>query len=186
MSAFGLKHGGLTNRFMSCDRCVINGKCESHVPSGECAIERKAFEEISSELIRQYELRGLGDEICACRAAMYLIRIARIEAYEAQLGVNADSVLLGKYIAGLDKTLRVYLRELALTRSSQRILSRNDVLADVDDLLNAAVKKAKYKSGIRPRRYCLVRQVLTDWQVESRRLRVVSLENRVQLGEAQE
>ena len=183
MSAFGLKHGGLTNRFMLCDRCVINGKCESHVPGGECAVERKAFEAISSELVGQYELRGLGDEICACRAAMYLIRIARVEAYEAQLGVNADSVLLGKYIAGLDKTLRVYLRELALTRSSQRILSRNDVLADIDELLNAVAKKAKDKSGARPRRYCLVQRVVRDWQVESRRLRVASPGMRVRLRE---
>lgn len=177
MSGFGLKHGALSRGFMLCDRCVLNARCESHVPGGECAVERKAYEEITSELVAQYELKGLGDLICVGRVAMYLIRVARTEVYEAHLGVSSDSVLLGKYIAGLDKMLRVFLRELAVTRSSQRILSRNDVLADVDDLLNAVAKKAKVTGGSRvPRRYSLMRRVLRDWGVERRRLRVVLVE----------
>ncbi len=158
---------------MLCDRCVLNSKCESMVPSGECAIERKAYEKITSELMAQYELRGLADEICVSRAAMYLLRIARTEVYEARLGVSSDSVLLGKYIANLDKMLRVFLRELAVTRASQRILSRNDVLADVDDLLNAVVKKGKVRSGV-SRRCSLMQRLLREWSVERRKLEILA------------
>ena len=102
---------------------------------------------------------------------MYLIRVARVEVYEAQLGVSSDSVLLGRYIADLDKMLRVYLRELCVTRSSQRILSRNDVLADVDDLLNAVAKKAKVRARI-SRRETNMQVILRDWSVERGRLEI--------------
>jgi hypothetical protein len=166
-----LKHGAFGRGFMLCDRCVLNAKCEVHVPGGECAIERESYESLTSELMAEYELRGLGDEICASRAAMYLIRVARVEVYEAQLGVSSDSVLLGKYIADLDKMLRVYLRELCVTRSSQRILSRNDVLADVDDLLNAVAKKAKVRARI-SRRETNMQCILRDWTVEWGRLEI--------------
>jgi hypothetical protein len=84
------------------------------------------------------------------------------------------------------RVLRLTRRSWALmliSRSSQRILSRNDVLADIDELLNAVAKKAKDKSGARPRRYCLVQRVVRDWQVESRRLRVASPGMRVRLRE---
>jgi hypothetical protein len=156
------KHGAFGRGFMLCDRCVLNTKCASHVPGGECGIERKAYDSLTSELLAQYDLKGLGDEICVNRAAMYLIRIARTEVYEAQLGVSSDSVLLGKYIADLDKMLRVYLREICVTRSSQRILSRNDVLADVDDLLTAVAKKVKVRARISHRDFG-VQRVLRDW-----------------------
>jgi len=165
------KHGAFGRAFMLCDRCVLNAKCESHVPAGECAIERKAYESLTAELLEQYDLKGLGDEICVSRAAMYLIRIARTEVYEAQLGVSSDSVLLGKYIADLDKMLRVYLRELCVTRSSQRILSRNDVLADVDDLLTSVARKAKVRARI-SRRDCGMQRILRDWTVERSRLEI--------------
>ncbi len=165
------KHGAFGRGFMLCDRCVLNTKCDSHVPGGECGIERKAYDSLTSELLGQYELTGLGDEICVSRAAMYLIRIARTEVYEAQLGVSSDSVLLGKYIANLDKMLRVYLRELCVTRSSQRILSRNDVLADVDDLLSSVAKKAKVGSRI-SRRGTRMQHLLRDWTLERSRLEI--------------
>ena len=163
------RHGAFGRGFMLCDRCVLNTKCASHVPGGECGIERKAYDSLTSELLEQYELKGLGDEICVSRAAMYLIRIARTEVYEAQLGVSSDSVLLGKYIANLDKMLRAYLRELCVTRSSQRILSRNDVLADVDDLLNAVARKAKVRARI-ARRDVNMQWILRDWNRERNRL----------------
>ena len=166
-----LKHGAFGRGFMLCDRCVLNTRCESHVPGSECAIERKAYESLTSELLSQYELKGLGDEICVSRAVMYLIRIARTEVYEAQLGVSSDSVLLGKYVANLDKMLRAYLRELCVTRSSQRILSRNDVLADVDDLLNAVAKKAKVQARI-ARRDTNMQHILRDWNHERNRLEI--------------
>jgi len=55
---------------MLCDRCVLNVKCEFFVPGGECAVEKKAYEEVSCELVAQYGLEGLGDEILVGRVAM--------------------------------------------------------------------------------------------------------------------
>ena len=165
------RHGAFGRGFMLCDRCILNTRCESFVPGGECGVERKAYDSLTSELLAQYELKGIGDEICVNRVAMYLIRIARTEVYEAQLGVSSDSVLLGKYIADLDRMLRVCLRELCVTRSSQRILSRNDVLADVDDLLTAVARKAKVRARTFRSDYGM-RRILRDWAYDRKRLQV--------------
>jgi hypothetical protein len=154
---------------MLCDRCVLNGKCELLVPGGECGVERKAYETIVSELKEQYSLQGLADEILVERVAMYLIRVARAEVYEAHVGVSSSSVAWGKYIADLDKMLRVFLRELVLTRASQKSLRRNDVLADVDDLLSAVVRKGRTEPRIFSKR-SLMRSLVKDWRVEKRRL----------------
>jgi hypothetical protein len=72
-----LRHGFFRRGFMLCDRCVLNVKCEAHVPGGECAVERKAYDSVVSELMAQYGLEGLVDEILVERVAMYLIRVAR-------------------------------------------------------------------------------------------------------------
>ena len=154
---------------MLCDRCVLNGKCELLIPGGECGVERKAYETIVSELKEQYSLQGLADEILVERVAMYLIRVARAEVYEAHVGVSTSSVAWGKYIADLDKMLRVFLRELVLTRASQKSLRRNDVLADVDDLLSAVVQKGRTEPRILKRR-SPTRLLFRDWRVEKRRL----------------
>jgi hypothetical protein len=164
-----LKHGFFRRGFMLCDRCVLNGKCELLIPGGECEVERKAYETIVSELKEQYSLQGLADEILVERVAMYLIRVARAEVYEAHVGVSSSSVAWGKYIADLDKMLRVFLRELVLTRASQKSLRRNDVLADVDDLLSAVVRKGRTEPRIFSKR-SLMRSLVEDWRVEKRRL----------------
>jgi len=164
-----LKHGFFRRGFMLCDRCVLNGKCELLIPGGECGVERKAYETIVSELKEQYSLQGLADEILVERVAMYLIRVARAEVYEAHVGVSTSSVAWGKYIADLDKMLRVFLRELVLTRASQKSLRRNDVLADVDDLLSAVVQKGRTEPRILKRR-SPTRLLFRDWRVEKRRL----------------
>jgi hypothetical protein len=164
-----LKHGFFRRGFMLCDRCVLNGKCELLIPGGECGVERKAYETIVSELKEQYSLQGLADEILVERVAMYLIRAARAEVYEAHVGVSTSSVAWGKYVADLDKMLRVFLRELVLTRASQKSLRRNDVLADVDDLLSAVVRKGRTEPRILRRR-SPARLLFRDWRVEKRRL----------------
>lgn len=46
-----LKHGFFRRGLMLCDRCVLKGKCEFLVPSGECAIEKKAYDLVVSELM---------------------------------------------------------------------------------------------------------------------------------------
>jgi len=80
-----LKHGFFRRGFMLCDRCVLNVKCERFVPGGECAIEKQAYDWLVSELMSQYGLEGLADEILVGRAAMHLIRIVRAEVYEANV-----------------------------------------------------------------------------------------------------
>ncbi len=164
-----LKHGFFRRGFMLCDRCVLNGKCELLTPGGECGVERKAYDTIVSELKEQYGLKGLADEILAERVAMYLIRVARAEVYEAQVGVSSSSVAWGKYIVDLDKMLRVFLRELVLTRASQKSMRKNDVLTDVDDLLSAVVRKGRAEPRIFRRR-SPARSLINDWNIEKRRL----------------
>jgi hypothetical protein len=62
------------------------------MPANECSVEKKGYDLLVSELIRQYNLEGLADEIMVQRLAMYLIRIARAEAYEANVGFSDASV----------------------------------------------------------------------------------------------
>ena len=154
---------------MLCDRCVLNTRCERHVPGGECAVEREGFASVVSELMAQYGLEGLADEILAERVAMYLIRVARAEVYEANVGVSSSSVAWGQYIARLDGTLRVLMRELSLTRASRKSLQRNDVLTDVDELLSVVVRKTRAEPRVF-RRFSLSRSLVNDWAMERRRL----------------
>jgi len=77
-----LKHGFFRRGFMLCNRCVLNRKCESFVPSGEYDVKKRPMM-VWFELLRQYGLKGLADEILVGRVAMYLIRIVRAEVYEA-------------------------------------------------------------------------------------------------------
>jgi hypothetical protein len=114
-------------------------------------------------------LQGLADEILVERVAMYLIRVARAEVYEAHVGVSTASVAWGKCIADLDKMLRIFMRELVLTWASQMSLRKKDVLADVDDLLNTVVRKINIKP-CRHRRRSPARLLFKDWRVEKRRL----------------
>jgi len=171
-----LKHGFFRRGFMLCDRCVLSSKCEFFVPGGECAVEKKAFDGLMSKLMHQYGLSGLADEILVERVAMYLVRIARAEVYEANVGVSDFSVVWGRYIAGLDKTLRFLLRDLAITRVERKKLEKDDVLVDVDRLLSGL----KQRSRVRPtveRRTALKRSptglLLSDWETDRPRLRSI-------------
>ena len=168
-----LKHGFFRRGFMLCDRCVLNGKCDFFVPGGECALERKAYDWIVSELKSQYGLEGLADEILAGRVAMYLIRIARAEAYEANVGVSDKSAVWGRYISGLDNTLRGLLRDLALTRAERKKLERGDVLVDFDCLLNGLLKRPEAKRRILVRKRSHMSMLLRDWRAEKRKLRFI-------------
>lgn len=112
--------------------------------------------------------RGLADEILAGRVAMYLIRIVRAEVYEANIGVSDATVVLGKYIMGLDKTLRGLLKDLALTRTERKKVEKEDVLVDVDRLLNSLARKSEVES--KAARLSVYRLVLRDWTAEKKRL----------------
>lgn len=139
-----LKHGFFRRGLMLCDRCVLNTRCEGFEPGGGCALEREAYDWLVSELMEQYELEGVADEILAGRVAMYLIRIARAEAYESAMGVTDKSVLWGKYIGGLDNTLRGIMRDLAVTRAKRKELEKGEeLMVSVDDLLKKFVKSER-------------------------------------------
>jgi hypothetical protein len=156
---------------MLCDRCVLGAKCENFVPGGECAVERQAYDGLISELMSQYGLEGLADEILVGRVAMYLIRIVRAEVYEANVGVSDAAVVWGKYIGGLDNMLRGLLKDLALSRSERKKVEKDDVLVDVDKLLNSLAKKSEVKARtIEVRRFSIHQRVLKDWVNEKSRL----------------
>jgi len=166
-----LKHGFFRRGFMLCDRCVLNAKCESFAPGGECAVERQAYDGLISELMRQYGLEGLADEILAGRVAMYLIRIVRAEVYEANVGFSDTFTICGKYIESLDKMLRGLLKDLALTRSERKKVEKGDVLVDVDKLLSWLAKKGEVEARtVKVRRRSLFGFVIKDWADEKMRL----------------
>lgn len=167
-----LKHGFFRRGFMFCDRCVLNVKCEFFVPKGECTVEKKAYDEVVNELMVQYRLDGLVDEVLVERVAMYLIRIARAEVYEANVGVSDASAAWGKYIAELDNALRVLLKELALTRAERKKLEKSDVLVDVGNLLGALPKRPTVERRIAVRGCSPRRGVLRDWANDKLRLRI--------------
>ena len=136
-----LKHGFFRSGFMLCDRCAVNATCRRFKPGGACVLEKRAFGKVVLELMEQYELEGVADRILAERAGMYLIRIARAEAYEAAVGVTEKSSLWGAYISRLDTTLRGLLGDLAVTRAKRKQLEKNEaLLVSVDDLLKKFAK----------------------------------------------
>jgi hypothetical protein len=155
---------------MLCDRCVLNGKCEFFVPAGECRVERDAYDWLYSELVGQYGLRGLADEVLVGRVVMYLIRIVRAEVYEANVGVSDASTVWGKYIGELHRGLTVLLRDLALTKAERRKLEKDDVLVDVDRLLDGAAKRSRVEGRVKRRRSPM-NLLLEDWTAESPGLR---------------
>lgn len=162
---------------MLCDRCVMNTRCERFEPAGECVLEREAYDWMVKELMEQYELEGLADEILASRVAMYLIRIARAETYESAVGLTDKSVLWGRYVSGLDNTLRGLMRDLAVTRAKRKQYEKGEeLMVNVDDLLEKFVQKSKrrVKKLVRvqkPRiRRVSMETLLRDWRKERRRL----------------
>jgi hypothetical protein len=133
-------------------------------------VEREAYDWLCSELVGQYGLEGLVDEVLVGRVAMYLIRIARAEVYEANVGVSDASAVWGRYIGELDKGLRGLLGDLALTRAERRKLEKGDVLVDVDRLLDGLAKRTRVEGRI-TRRRSPAGLILEDWTVERPRLR---------------
>ena len=163
---------------MLCDRCVLNTRCERFEPGGECGVEGEAYDWLVSQLMEQYELEGLADEILAGRVAMYLIRIARAEAYESAIGVTDKLVLWGRYIRGLDNTLRGVMRDLAVTRAKRKQLEKGEeLMVSLDELLRKFVKTSEPRKReplrVQKRRVSRVpmRTLWNDWRKESRMLR---------------
>lgn len=137
-----LKHGFFRVGFMLCDRCVLSAGCERFRPGSECVREREAYDWLVKELIGQYGLEGVADQILVWRAALYLIRIARVETYESAVGVTEKSVLWGSYISRLDNSLRRLLNDLAITRLQRKRLERDEgLMVSVEGLLEKLAQK---------------------------------------------
>jgi len=162
---------------MLCDRCAWNGECRHFQAKSQCLLEKRAFEKVVSKLIEEFELESLADRILVERAAMYLIRIARAEAYDVAVGITEKSALWGAYISRLDNTLRGLLNDLALTRVKRKQLEKNEaLLVSVDDVLKKFAKaeaesRKRERLEVEKRRAVAPRRILlTSWRREYKKL----------------
>jgi hypothetical protein len=123
-----IKHGLFRSGFMLCDRCVSNVKCERFVPGGRCVLEQETFDKAVAEMVEEYDLDGVADKIMVERAAMYLIRIMRAEAYEATVGLNEKTAYWDTYIGRLDSMMMRLFNDLAISRGKRLKLEKGDGL----------------------------------------------------------
>ena len=161
------------------DRCVLNVKCERFKPGDQCLLEREAFGNLVSELVEEFELESIADKIMVERAAMYLLRIARAEAYEVGVGVTDKSAVWGTYITRLDNTLRGLFDDLAMTRAKRKKLEKDEaLLVSVDEVLK---KFAKAEQGVKKTRQAKIenqsvmtsrKRLLLSWRKEYGRMRL--------------
>lgn len=83
------------------------------------------------------------------RAAMTLIRTAKVEAYEAAVGVTEETVLLGRYIERLDRMLLRFLEALAVTRVRRKMLEEGEALSvGITELLMVAGIASRFKETL--------------------------------------
>lgn len=142
-----LRHGLYRHGFMLCDRCFWNGGCGGFEAGGGCRFERGALDEIVESLTEEYGLDGAADRILAERAAMYLVRLARAEAYEAWKGDPERAVAWGSYVVRLDRALRELLKELAVTRAARLKTKAEDVLTvGLDELIDRVTDRAEERA----------------------------------------
>jgi len=157
---------------------VSSAECKNFEPKGRCLLEKEAFEKTVSELMGEFELESVADRILVERAAMYLIRIARAEAYESVVGVTMSSALWGGYISRLDNTLRGLLNDLALTRVKRKRLEKNEaLLVSLDEVIQkfakaGGLRRRHGKVEVEKQRvfFAQKRAVLINWRREYRKL----------------
>jgi hypothetical protein len=131
-----LKHGLFHAAFMLCDRCAANANCESFTPKSRCQIELDVFEKIVAGLTEEFEMDSLADKILVERAAMYLVRIMRAEAYDASVGITEKTAFWGYYITKLDKMLRGLFDDLAISRRKRKQLDKGEaLLVSIDEVI---------------------------------------------------
>lgn len=148
------RHGLFSKAFMLCDRCVSNAKCERFKPGSQCFLEQEMFKKIVSGLVEQFSLDNLADKIMIERAAMYLIRIARAEAYEATVGMSDESAYWGTYIAKMDNTVRGLFNDLAISRGKRLQLEKGDaMLVSLDDVMCKFAQVEKKNASLKFRQF---------------------------------
>jgi hypothetical protein len=170
-----LKHGFFSAGFMFCDRCAWNGECKRFRAGGECAREKRVFGRLVRELCDEFELESVADRILVERVGMYLVRIARAEAYESFVGVSEKSVLWGGYISRLDNTLRGLMNDLAVTRVKRLQLEKSDsLLVSVDELMKKFARaKGQSTVGRGEKRRASVSpwgMILSSWRRDYKKL----------------
>lgn len=172
---------------MLCDRCASNGNCEHFVPTARCWVEQEAFGKIVAQLTEEFELDSVADRILVERAAMYLIRIMRAEAYEAAKGISDKSAQWGTYISRLDNTVRGLFNDLAISRGKRKQFERGEaLLVSLDEVLKKFAKAEQKVPDAEKRR--LVQSprmmLLRKWRREYPKLRQVAM-RRADSGQAQ-
>jgi hypothetical protein len=135
------KHGAYDSGFMPCDRCPTNGGCEHFTPKARCWVEQDMFGRIVLQLTEEFELDSFADKILVERVGMYLIKIMRAEAYEAQKGMTDKSAQLGFYIGRLDNVLRGLFNDLAISRGKRKQFERGEaLLISLDEIVKKFAK----------------------------------------------
>ncbi len=138
------KHGAYDSGFMPCDCCASNGGCEHFVPKARCWVEQDMFGKIVLQLTEEFELDTVADKILVERAAMYLVRIMRAEAYEAQKGMSDKSPQLGMFIGRLDNVMRGLFNDLAISRNKRKQFERGEaLLVSLDEVVKKFAKAEK-------------------------------------------
>jgi len=181
------KHGLFSAGFMLCDRCASNGSCEHFVPKARCWVEREAFGKIVAQLTEEFELDNVADRILVERAAMYLIRITRAEAYEAAKGVSEKSAQWGTYISRLDNTVRCLFNDLAISRGKRKRFEPGEaLLVSLDEVLKKFAKAEQQVPDAEKRRLARSPRwaLLRKWRREYPKLRQVAM-RRADSGQAQ-
>lgn len=160
---------------MLCDHCIQNGECKYFRPKAECTREKKVFRKLVRELVNDFELESIADQILVERVAMHLIRIVRAETYESFAGVSEKTILWGGYINRLDNSLRALMNDLAITRSKRMQLEKQDnLLVSVDELIKKFAKEKGEISKLQRRRTASGprRSILSSWKQEYKKLRL--------------
>ena len=126
----------------------------------------------------KYDLDGVVDRILVERAAMYLIRIMRAEAYEASVGLNEKTAYWDTYIGRLDSMLRGLFNDLAISRSKRMKHEKGDaLLVSLDEVMQkfASVNSDHPKiDGFKMRRFgglSLRGELLVMWEADYRDLK---------------
>lgn len=113
-------------------------------------MEQEAFEKVIAGLTEEFELDSLADKILVERAAMYLVRIVRTEAYESTVGMTEKAAFWGYYISRLDNMLRGLFSDLAISRAKRKYLAKDEaLLVSLDEVLRkfAKVEQEKAKAS---------------------------------------
>jgi hypothetical protein len=165
------KHGAYDAGFMPCDRCNSNATCEYFTPKTRCWIEQDTFGRIVLQLTEEFELDTSADKILVERAAMYLIRIMRAEAYEAAKGMTDKTVQLSMYIGRLDSVLRGLFNDLAISRGKRKQFERGEaLLVSLDEVVNKFAKAEERTEMPEPEAETSEMDKDQEHQIEKRRL----------------